>query len=177
MVFLETDRLRLRSVMHKDAAEMFDYRNNALCAKYQREQTRDYDGIVCLIEKRKNDVPGIDAPAMLGVALKETDDLIGEIIVMPNEGTISLGYTFSYKIHRQGYAFEALSALQAHLEMQYPNWEYISFTEAENQASRALLTKLGYADLGYLPSKASYVYGKLLRPDTLEEIRQAVERK
>lgn len=40
-----------------------------------------------------------------------TDEMTGEIVVFPNENTFSLGYTFSYKHHRQGYAFEALSVL------------------------------------------------------------------
>ena len=48
---------------------------------------------------------------MIAAALKGTNEMIGEIVVMPNENTFSLGYTFSYKYHRQGYAFEALTIL------------------------------------------------------------------
>ncbi len=175
MIFVETARLRLRNVLIKDADEIFDYRNNEICAKFQRDQTKDLDGIINLIEKRKQDVLSVDAPSMIAVALKETDNIIGEIIVMPNEGTISLGYTFSYKIHRQGYAYEALSALIDQLHARYPDWDYISFTEADNIASRELLKKLGYTDLGYLPSKDSQVFGKWLRQDTADEIAAAVK--
>ena len=32
---------------------------------------------------------------MVAVALKDTDEMVGEIVVMPEDGTISLGYTFS----------------------------------------------------------------------------------
>ncbi len=174
MTFLETGRLRLRNVQPKDADIIFDYRNNEACAKFQRGQTRDPAGIRALIGKRQQDELGIYAPCMIAVALKETDSLIGEIVVMPNEGTISLGYTFSYTVHRQGYAFEALSALLAHLHGQYPQWDFVSFTEAENIPSRNLLKKLGYEDLGYLPAEDSQVYGKYLRADTAEEIAQAV---
>ena len=100
--------------------------------------------------------------------------LVCEIVVMPNEGTISLGYTFSYKVHRNGYAYEALSSLIEYLHKHYPQWDFICFTERENIPSMSLLKKLGYTNLGYLPSKNSQVFGKWLRQDTLEEITSVV---
>ena len=102
MIFIETNRLRLRNINKKDADEMFDYRNKEICSKYQIGQTKDYDGIVALAERRKDDTLTMESPSLISVALKETDVMIGEIVVMPNEGTISLGYTFSYKVHRKG---------------------------------------------------------------------------
>ena len=149
---------------------MFDYRNNEICARYQRGQTKDYDGIVQLVERRKADVMSVEAPFFVAVALKETDEMVGEIVVMPADGTISLGYTFSYKQHRRGYAFEALSALIRILHEQYPAWDFISFTEPENKPSMELLKKLGYKDLGYLPSKESRVFGKWTTPETEAEL-------
>ena len=120
MIFLKTNRLNLRNVQEKDAKVMYDYRNNEICARFQRGQTKDYEGITALVNKRKNDIISVDAPFLIAVALKETDEMVGEIVVMPNEGTISLGYTFSYIYHRQGYAYEALSALIEHLHNLYP---------------------------------------------------------
>lgn len=174
MVLMETKRLILRNVTPKDAAIMFDYRNNEICARYQRGQTKDYAGIVTMLEQRQKDTVGVDAPFMLAVALKETDEMIGEIVVMPNDGTISMGYTFSYNHHRKGYAFEALSFLIDMLHSQYPKWDFICFTEPENTPSRQLLKKLGYADLGYIRSLESQVFGKWLTSATAEEISQAV---
>ena len=176
MVFLETERLFLRNVAPEDAPIIYDYRNNDLCARYQRGQTKDYEGIVTLIENRKADVLSTDSNCFVAVADKHTDELLGEIIVMPNEGTISLGYTFSYKHHRKGYAFEALTALIALLHSRYPCWDFISFTDRENTASRALLTKLGYTDMGYIAKMDSQVYGKYTTPETEAEIAQAVEK-
>ena len=176
MTFIETNRLLLRNVAVKDADIMYDYRNNKICARYQRGQTKDYDGIVALVERRKNDVMSVDVPFMVAVALKDTDEMVGEIVVMPNDGTISLGYTFSYKHHRKGYAFESLTALINLLHEQYPEWDFISFTEPENEPSMALLTKLGYKDMGYIPSMESRVFGKWTTPTTEEEIAQAVNK-
>ena len=173
MIFIETARLILRNVAAKDADNMYDYRNNEICARYQRGQTKDYNGIVALVERRKNDVVSVDAPFMVVVALKDTDEMVGEIVVMPKDGTISLGYTFSYKHHRKGYAFEALTALINMLHKQYPKWDFISFTEPENEPSMALLKKLGYKDMGYIPSMESQVFGKWTTPTTEAEIARA----
>ena len=173
MTFIETNRLILRNVVAKDADIMYDYRNNEICARYQRGQTKDYNGIVALVERRKNDVMSVDAPFMVAVALKDTDEMVGEIVVMPKDGTISLGYTFSYKHHRKGYAFESLSALINLLHEQYPEWDFISFTEPENEPSMALLKKLGYKDMGYIPSMESRAFGKWTTPVTEEEIAHA----
>lgn len=173
MIFIETARLILRNVAAKDADNMYDYRNNEICALYQRGQTKDYAGIVALVERRKNDVVSVDAPFMVVVALKDTDEMVGEIVVMPKDGTISLGYTFSYKHHRKGYAFEALTALINMLHKQYPKWDFVSFTEPENEPSMALLKKLGYKDMGYIPSMESQVFGKWTTTATEAEIAQA----
>lgn len=173
-MFFETDRLILRNVLPKDADILFDYRNNEICARYQRGQTKDYEGIVELVERRKVDVLSVDAPFMVAVALKNTDEMVGEIVVMPDDGTISLGYTFSYKHHRNGYAFEALTLLINLLHERYPEWDFISFTEPENEASMALLKKLGYKDMGYIPNMESQVFGKWTSPATEAEIAQAI---
>ena len=173
MTFIETDRLILRNVAVKDIDTMYDYRNNEICARYQRGQTKDYEGIVALVEQRKGDVMGVNAPFMVAVALKDTDDMVGEIVVMPKDGTISMGYTFHYAHHRRGYAFEALSALINLLHETYPEWDFICFTEPENEPSKALLMKLGYKDMGYIPSMESRAFGKWTSPDTDAEIAQA----
>lgn len=175
MVQLTTERLCLRNLTTKDANIMHDYRNNELCAKYQRGQTKDYPGIVQLVEAHKNDIISVDHPFIVAVALKDTEEMVGEIVVMPNDGTISLGYTFSYKHHRQGYASESLSALINMLHSQYPEWDFISFTEKENIPSMNLLKKLGYKDMGYAPSIESQVFGKWTTSATEAEIAEAIK--
>lgn len=175
MIYIETNRLLLRNVDVKDADIVHDYRNNEICARYQRGQTKDYDGIVALVERRKDDVISVDAPFFVAVALKNTNEMVGELVVMPEAGTISLGYTFSYKHHRKGYAFEALTVLINMLHERYPEWDFISFTEPENEPSMALLKKLGYKDMGYIASMESQVFGKWTTPATEVEIAQATK--
>lgn len=174
MITIETERLILRNVAAKDADIMFDYRNNEICAQYQRGQTKDYEGICNLIKHRENDVISVDAPFMVAVARKHSNEMIGEIVVIPKDGTISMGYTFHYNYHRQGYAFEALTALMDLLHESNPSWDFICFTEPENEPSMALLVKLGYRNMGYLPAMESQVFGKWTTPATEADIAQAV---
>ncbi len=163
MEFFRTERLIVRNVTEKDVPVIYDYRNNEICARYQRGQVKELEEIKELAEKHKKDVISVNGDFMLAAALKGSDEMVGEIIGMPNDGCISLGYTFSYKHHRKGYAFEALSELIEKLHAAYPDWEFISFTEPENKASTALLEKLGYAHLCYSESLASEVYGRWVK--------------
>lgn len=174
MIFLNTPRLVLRNVSEKDIPIIFDYRNHPACARYQRGQTKDLPGITALVQRRQNDALSAENNCMVAVALRDTDEMVGEIIVMPNEGTISLGYTFSYRYHRKGFAFEALSSLIAHLHADYPERDFISFVEPENAASIGLLKKLGYRDLGYLPAITSQAFGLYTTPVTEKEISEAI---
>ncbi len=172
MLFFETDRLFLRNVIIDDVDIMFDYRNNEICSRHQRGQTKTYNGIKDLVQRRKDDKISLESPFMLAVALKDTNEMIGEIVVMPNENTFSLGYTFSYKHHRHGYAFESLTVLIDFLHKKFVDWEFICFTDPKNKASMGLLIKLGYKDLGYLPSKESQVFGKWITEATELELKQ-----
>lgn len=115
-------------------------------------------------------------PFFVAVALKNTEEMVGEIVVMPENDTISSGYTFSYKHHRKGYAFEALTALINMLHERYPRWDFISFTEPENELSMALLKKLGYKDMGYIPSMESQMFGMWTTPATEAKIAQATKK-
>lgn len=174
MTFLTTSRLIIRNVTPADADIIFDYRNNPACSKYQRGQTQTLAGIRDLLLTHTDDRLTNEANSMLAVTLTD-DTLVGEIVVMPAEGTFSLGYTFSYKHHRRGYATEAVGAVVEFLHKQYPDWDFVSFTDPENTASIGLLLKLGYTDMGYAPKIDSRVFGKYLREDTLAELAQATK--
>ena len=174
MIFLETARLRLRNIVPADADAMYDYRSSEVCARYQRGQARERAAIAALTERRKNDMLSVDAPFMLAVALKDAGEMIGEISVMPKDGVISMGYTFSYRHHRRGYAFEALSALLETLHARWPDWSFVCLTHPENVPSMNLPKKLGYRHMGYAPTMESEVFGKWLLPQVENELRAAV---
>ena len=165
MIHLETERLILRNLKPTDAEVMYDYRNDIRCSRHQRGQIKDLPGIRELIYKRMDASITDQDNFVVAVERKDAKEMIGEIVVMPNDGCFSLGYTFHYAHHRQGYAYEALSLLVNLLHERYPQMEFISFTEPENTASMALLRKLGYADLGYSQKVESQVFGKWLQDE------------
>ena len=165
MIYFETKRLILRNVCTADAEVMYDYRNDDRCAKYQRGQTKDLAGICDLVARRSKDNIQDKENFFVAVELKDTGNMIGEVVVMPNDGCFSIGYTFHYAYHGKGYAYEALCLLTDLLHERYPHMEFISFTEPENIASMKLLKKLGYNDLGYEPKVESQVFGKWLQED------------
>lgn len=134
MILIETARLFLRNVAAKDAETIYDYRNNGICAMYQRGQIKDLDGIEDLVDHHKDDEIFVDADLSI-------------------DGT-------------DWFATWAL-----------PTMGFISFTEPENKPSMALLKKLGYKDMGYLPDMESQVFGKLTTPATELEIGQAINNK
>ena len=72
MISIDTKRLHLRNVSQNDVYVMFDYRNNEICDRYQRVQAKDFEEILNLIERRKNDEISRDSPCMIAVALKGT---------------------------------------------------------------------------------------------------------
>ena len=170
MILLQTDRLILRNLTEADAAVMFEYRNDPRCARYQRGQHKARNQIEHLIERRKNDVLSADDGCMMGLALKETGELVGEMGVMPSGSSFSLGYTVHYRHHRKGYASEALSALVEYLHEQFPQREILCFVDPKNEASRGLLRKLQFEEVGYLPAMESVLFGKWVYPETREDV-------
>lgn len=97
---------------------------------------------------------------MVAVALKETDEMISEIVVKPKADTIELGYTFFYRYHKRGYAFETLKVLIDQLYRMTPERAFISFVEPQNTASMGLLRKLEYRDMGYVPNMELQMFRK-----------------
>lgn len=163
MLFLQTERLLLRDVEEKDAAIMHDYRNNPVCARYQRGQSKSLADIENLIKQHKNDLMQTEQAFFIALALAESNEMIGEIVVMPNGLDINMGYTISYQYHRRGYAFEALTALISVLQEKYPEYTLTGLTDTENLPSMALLKKLGFQDSGYIPELTWQLFEKKKR--------------
>lgn len=61
MILIETACLFLRNVAAKDAETIYDYRNNEICAMYQRGQIKDLVGIEDLVDHHKDDEISVDA--------------------------------------------------------------------------------------------------------------------
>lgn len=157
-VYLETDRLLLRNFCTADLESLVDYRKHPDCARYQRGQFADHENLSRLIERSKMDDPFSDGESRLAIARKDTGEIAGDLFVSVTQETISLGYTVSYRYHRQGFASELLSALLQKLRCRFPGREIVCCTDTENTASIALLLKLGFAEEGYEEEIDSLVF-------------------
>ena len=157
-VYLETERLLLRNFCMADLESLVDYRRHPDCARYQRGQFTDRENLSSLIERSKTDDPFSEGESRLAVARRDTGEIAGDLFVSVAKDTISLGYTVSYRYHRQGFAFELLSALLQKLRRCFPGREIVCCTDTENKASIALLLKLGFAEEGYEKEIDSLVF-------------------
>ena len=104
-----------------------------------------------------------DGKKHLAIARKEDNFLVGDLFLSLADPTITLGYTISYHFHRQGFAFELLSALTERLHQLYPQREMVCCVEQENAASIALLQKLGFDSEGYSSDIDSLIFSRYTR--------------
>lgn len=160
MTILETTRLLLRNLSCSDLPELHDYRSNETCRRYQRSQPCTETELRALVAAHGADTLGTPGSKHFAIAQKTTGQLIGDVFVCIAPPTLSLGYTISYKHHRQGCAYELLSALIERLHAAYPTCEIVCCVEPENAASIALLQKLGFGHERYMEKLDSLIFSK-----------------
>lgn len=166
---LTTEQLILRNFCPLDLDELVDYRNGPRSNQYQRGQLRERGDLEKLIARRANDALDGVHSGQFAIALRERPDaissnggpanpiastsskiapLIGEISVLVDGDSIELGYTLSYKHHRNGYATEILAALIDRLRALNPSCTFSVHIDPKNAASLALVKKLGFRETG-----------------------------
>jgi len=145
---------------------MHRYRNDPLCSRYQRGQSRELGEIAALCEKYADEVFFEQEKQIAAICLRDSGELVGELTMFMNDPTITLGYTVDSRFHRRGYAFEMLSALTERLHARFLEWEIICLVDRENAASVGLLNKLSFQNLGYVEKIDSLVFGLYPREDT-----------
>lgn len=135
-----TERCKLRCFEEKDIDLFMIYRNNEDWMKYQsfKNLTKDEYRKALLVPLNIED--GIQ----LAIALKHTDEIIGDVYLKKAEKTIFIGYTINPVYSRKGYITEVVKALLAKLKEDYPCCKIIATTEKENIPSKNLLLKLGF---------------------------------
>ena len=157
LIILQTERLLLRNFKDDDLNSLFNYRNDPNCAKYQSWSNASREHLQSFIEEEKNKTIK-DETVQLAIALKSTNELIGDIYIAFKNKTITLGYTIAPKYQRKGYAYEILQALICHLFKIFEEYEFVCMVHPENEASKRLLKKLSFENEGYLKELDSVVY-------------------
>ncbi|BCN29956.1 acetyltransferase [Anaeromicropila herbilytica] len=154
---LYTSRLHLRKFKVKDIDELYKYRNNQECAKYQEWEDTSREYLTQFIEDNK--LKQIeDDEIQLAIALKDTDELVGDVYIAKKGKTITLGFTTSPTYQRKGYMYEMLHELISYLWRIYSDYEICGLVHPENDASMRLMEKLGFHKEELIEEWNSQVY-------------------
>ncbi len=175
-MFIQTTRLTLRNFIDNDLESFLAYRNHPEVAKYQgwefpypREKAEDF-----VSSMKEKIVPKQGGWIQIAVALKDTDELIGDLgcrIKQEDVRQAVIGFTISSKHWRKGYAAEAIPRLLEYLFEDLNMHRVTADCDAENVASYRTLEKLGFRrEAHYVESflfhgvyTSEYYYGVLQR--------------
>jgi len=144
---LTTERLVLRRMRVEDAPALYRYRSHPSVTRFQTwhpgslEQVRFF---VSQMEKQAFNVE--DTWFQLSICLKRAPELIGDFglhFVGPQNQQVEIAYTVSPMYRRIGLAFEAASCVVTHLFSEMKKHRVIASVAPDNDASIALLRKLG----------------------------------
>lgn len=146
MTKIETARLIIKDLTLDDVERFSEYRNKPEVAKYQ--SWKDYS----LKKAQKRIKYCLDHPFagktgnyQLGIYLKDSDDLIGDLFIeIEGKTTFTVGYTIDSVYWLQGYASEALGALLEYMHKQYDFKMCLAHVYEDNERSIRLLKKLGF---------------------------------
>ena len=148
MIFLETERLILRSVRHDDIKELYEIWKTDFVQEYNVMKVVPFSDYQKSMEKELN----LDN---LCVVLKETDTVIGHVTFNEDSiryrvNSIMISYWLNQKQSNKGYMSEALANI---LDYLFYTKKYDLITArvfSDNKASLSLLLKLGFEQEGYL---------------------------
>jgi RimJ/RimL family protein N-acetyltransferase len=134
---IETERLVLRNFRKPDAAGLFDYLHEPVASCFLSLALKDMSEAEAEAEKRGAD------DGHIAVCLKESGRLIGDLFAVQEEDTFSVGWNFNPAFGGKGYAFEAATALVAHLFTAKAARRLYAYVEDNNKSSQRLCEKLG----------------------------------
>jgi len=136
----ETYRCKLRPFEEKDLDAFMAYRNNDAWMQFQgfKNLTKD-------MYREKLLVPlNLESGIQLAIVEKKSDTLLGDLYLVKEGNSVSIGYTISPMYSRKGYISELLQALLPNLKAYFPECEIIAMTDKANVPSINLLLKLGF---------------------------------
>lgn len=118
-MMIDTPRLTLRQFQLKDLSSLHYYRNHPVCKKFQNWEDTTLEELDVFIKSNMQRSVR-DQQMQIALALKETNELVGDIFLAKKGKTITLGFTTSPHFQRQGYMFEALSHFIPYLQDLFP---------------------------------------------------------
>lgn len=138
MLSFETQRLVLRNFATEDAQGLLEYTLNPRVSCFLSDKNSSFEEALQKVSKRSLD------DAYIAVALKESNQLIGELFCMKEEpDTYSVGWHFNEKYEGMGYGSEGAQALLNYVFTEKGARRIYAYVEDDNVRSQKLLEKLG----------------------------------
>ena len=142
---LPTERLTLRPLRPADAPVLAAYRNDPAASLYQGWKLpytlQDAEGLIAGMAGR---VPGDEGWVQIGLELRETGELIGDVALNVAGKQAEIGVTLHAAAQGQGYAHEGLRALMAHAFGPLKLEQLRAEIDPRNLAVWRLLNRLGF---------------------------------
>ena len=144
---LNTPRLHMRQLLHKDARDILALRSDDAVNKYiDRPATTTIEEAKAFIERINAGIANNESLYWV-ICLKDENDLIGTICLWnfsADKKTAETGYELLPAFHNKGYMHEALHAVLQFARETLGLESIEAFTHADNQSSRLLLEKNGF---------------------------------
>ena len=163
MTWLETNRLTLRNLQKQDLSVLFKIRKDPLCARYQRwddaSEASEASVATLIAVHGKDRFPSYADTQRYAIALP-CGSCIGDVSIFytREDRCFTLGISIATEYHRNGYAFDILSAVVSALRSFAPEEELVALIHPDNSASKRLFSKLGFKLECYAPKIDSEVY-------------------
>lgn len=159
---IETDRLVLRPFTLEDVPALYRMSQEDGMAKWIPDQVYEDEeeakGVVefLMAQYGEKSTPK-EAPYVIGVVLKDTDELIGHVGLSPLGEDVELGYAIAENHHGNGYATEAVEAMThwALNELGLPS--VLGVVDRDNRASWKVLEKVSFQ---FIDEKVKEAFGR-----------------
>jgi [ribosomal protein S5]-alanine N-acetyltransferase len=142
-VHIQTERLQLRPFLEADLDALAAYRNNAEWMRFQGFKClsrQEYSQALLGFHREEDGV-------QLAMVLQTSGLLAGDLYYRREGNACRLGYTVAPGFARMGYASEAVTGFLRYLQSRGFR-EALAEVAPENEASMALLAKLGFKPRG-----------------------------
>jgi [ribosomal protein S5]-alanine N-acetyltransferase len=150
MQAIETERLILRNFRKRDAEPLFAYLHEPVASCFLSLKLEDLAAAEKMARNRRRHDNEI------AVCLKDTDRLIGDLFLMPEGDTFSVGWNFNPAFGKKGYAFEAASALFNYLFNERNARRIYAYVEDDNLPSQRLCKRLSMRQEGLFKEFISF---------------------
>lgn len=146
---IETDNLILREFCKKDVVKVFFVSQEEGMKKWIPDQvyedieeaTEVVEFLISMYDKR--DEFG-KVPYVIGVVLKETEELIGHVGLSPLGDDIEIGYAIENNEQKKGYALEAVVGMTQWALRNKKVSSFLGVVDSDSIGSRKVLEKAGY---------------------------------